>query len=489
MLNAIPMVISKESWKNVFVFAESNSALAKNLYNAALFRIRQVFTGWDKEHRTDLEQLVFDELIQTKLTYKSFKPRRVLSYAALDKIMRATQNPDFFAGLPMQSAQAVIKDAVHDFKAWLDALKQYKKTPSLFTGKPRMPKYCKSYHKTFTVTNQDVVIYPVIDKNGNTIGSELKLPGFKKQERIPLSYINHKSNLRTVTFKPYYDKYIMTFVIENMASPFYPDMPYMAGLDFGTDNIAAIACTDGSSVIYKGGAILSSNQFFAKEKAKAVSIITKGHKYMFAASKYLASLSRKHDCFLKDQMHKISTAIIRYCVEHRVGVLIVGVNKLWKQKSNIGKVNNQNFVSVPHLQLRHMIEYKALQAGIDVVEQEESYTSKADITTSDFMPVYGKEKSRPIFSGRRIERGLYLCKAGYCINADCNGAANILRKAVPDAWTGRKDFRFLGFPASIGFKKLNPSDSHKRYLQHPEWKRASQELQFNSQENILRPAI
>ena len=128
MLNAIPMVISKESWKNVFIFAETNSALAKNLYNAALFRIRQVFTGWDKEHRTDLEQLVCDELAQTKLTYKSFKPRRVLSYVDLEKIMRATKNPDFFAGLPVQSAQAVIKDAVRDFKAWLKALKQYKKT-------------------------------------------------------------------------------------------------------------------------------------------------------------------------------------------------------------------------------------------------------------------------------------------------------------------------------------------------------------------------
>ena len=73
------------------------------------------------------------------------------------------------------------------------------------------------------------------------------------------------------------------------------------------------------------------------------------------------------------------------------------------------------------------------------------------------MPVYGKEKSRPVFSGRRVERGLYLCKTGYCINADCNGAANILRKAIPVAWSGMKDFHFLGSPESVDFKKLNPS--------------------------------
>ena len=75
-----------------------------------------------------------------------------------------------------------------------------------------------------------------------------------------------------------------------------------------------------------------------------------------------------------------------------------------------------------------MISYKALVAGIEVIWQEESYTSKADCTAGDLIPVYGKERTHPVFSGRRIERGLYLCKAGYCINADCNGAANILRK-------------------------------------------------------------
>ena len=68
MLNAIPMVISKESFEQIFTFAEDNSALAKNLYNAALFRIRQVFTGWNKTKRTDLEQLVFDELRQKPYT-------------------------------------------------------------------------------------------------------------------------------------------------------------------------------------------------------------------------------------------------------------------------------------------------------------------------------------------------------------------------------------------------------------------------------------
>lgn len=470
MLNAIPMVISKTSFDQIFTFAETNSALTKNLYNAALFRIRQVFTGWSKSKRTANEQSIFDEIEKTKTVYKGFSYRRVLSRNALDKIMRATHNSDYFAGLPMQTAENVIQQAIFDFKNWLSALKDYKNNPSKYTGKPKMPGYCKTEHKTFSVTNQDAVIYPDYDKNGVLTGSLLKLPGFRKNCRIPMNYISHTANLRMVEFKPYYDRYIMTFIIEDMAAPFYPDMPNMAGIDFGVDNIATIACTDKTSAVYKGGAVLAANQFFAKQKTKATSIITAGHDKIHADSAYLESLSRRHDCFIKDQMHKISSDIIRYCVDHRVGILVIGVNKLWKQNSNMGKKTNQNFVSMPHYKLRKMIEYKALKAGIDVIEQEESYTSKADITASDFIPVYGKEKCKPVFSGRRIERGLYFCRDGYCINADCNGAANILRKAIPDAWKHVLDFRFLSTPKSIGFKALNPVDSHKKYLQHREWR-------------------
>lgn len=139
MKNTVPMVVSEKSFREVFSFAEDNSALAKNLYNAALFRIRQVFTGWGKEKLTDLQKLVFDELEQTKAAYEGFTPRRVLSYQALLKILRATSNPDYFAGLPMQTAEDTVKEAVKNFRKWLDNLKLYKQDPSRFTGKPRMP--------------------------------------------------------------------------------------------------------------------------------------------------------------------------------------------------------------------------------------------------------------------------------------------------------------------------------------------------------------
>ena len=452
MKKAVPMILSEDNFKQIFAFADRNSRLAKLLYNAALFRIRQVFTGWNKEERTDLEKSVFAEIQCAKETYKDFTCRRVFSYKALDRTLRANKNPDFFAGLPMQTAQSIVRQATIDFKAWLDALKVYKKDPSSFTGRPRMPKYCRLDKKTFKVTNQDAILYPAPDGKGCL----LKLPNMT-ENRIPLSYLKDTADLREVVFKPYYGKYIMTFVIEDAAPPCYPDMPNMAGVDLGTDNIAAIACTDGSSVVYKGGAILSANQFFAKQKASAVSILTRGKTYSHATSAFLNNLSLKHDCFIKDQMHKLSAAIIQYCIDHRIGVLVVGTNRLWKQRASMSKKSNQKFVFIPHDKLRWMLSYKAMVAGIDVVSQEESYTSKADCTAGDFIPVYGKVKGHPVFSGRRVERGLYLCKDGYCINADCNGAANILRKAFPDAWAACEDYHFLASPDVIGFKDLNPA--------------------------------
>ena len=143
-------------------------------------------------------------------------------------------------------------------------------------------------------------------------------------------------------------------------------------------------------------------------------------------------------------MHKIASDIVKFCLDTGITTIVLGKNKNWKQKSNIGHVNNQNFVQIPLETLRWMITYKAESAGLIVVEQEESYTSKASLVDGGEIPVYGKETEKPVsFSGRRIKRGLYRTGSGQIINADLNGAGNILRKYIPDIFTDRKDFTFL----------------------------------------------
>ena len=433
--------------------------LANNLYNACLFRIRQVFCGFKKEDRTLLEKIVFDEVAKAekecRINGRPFKARRRLSYSVLDKILRCTKNPDYFAGLPMQSAQSVAKEAVTVFKAWLSALSTFKKCPSSFTGKPKMPHYLKkgSLH-TFTFSNQDCVFYPVFKEDGTPDGVEVKFP--LTRERLHLRQISHDAVLKEAKVIPWHKKFILSLTLEVEAPAAPLDLPNRAGLDLGTDNIAAIACTDGSSAVCKGGAVLSENRYFAMEKASAVSILTKGRdSRRYPLTSRLEQLSRHHDRFIHDQMHKISSWVIDFCLEHKAGLLVIGTNSGWKQKAGMGKVNNQNFVSIPHYKLKFMIMYKAALNGITVVEQEESYTSRADITAMDYMPVYGVDDKKASFSGKRTCRGLYRCHNGLVINADCNGAANILRKAFPDSWDGIKDFSFLSFPASVSFKGLN----------------------------------
>ena len=464
MLLADRIVLTEGIHKAEYALAEQNTRLAKQLYNAALFRIRQVFTGWGKTVRTENEEIVFSELACLRAAYPELPVRQVLSYKVLEKLMRVTENPDFFAGLPMQSAQAVLKSAVQDFGNWLASLKMYRKEPEKFLGKPRMPHYCKTERKTFTITNQDAVLYPVYkdaasDTCGRTpgrhyAGRELKLPGIR--HRMFLPHLPEDARLREVKVRPYYGKFLLILTLEVSRLPAQRALPHAAGIDLGTDNIAAIVTTDGASRVYKGGAVLAGNRLFHRERAKAVRALTRGTERRHVSSRHLDRLSEKHGSFVQDMMHKISTDIVRFCIEHGAGTIVIGTNPLWKQGAGMGTRNNQNFESVPHAVLRWMITYKAQNAGITVVCQEESYTSKADVTSGDPMPVFGKtDTGAACFSGKRVGRGLYRCRDGSLINADCNGAANILRKAVPDAWKGRTDYTFLAHPESKGFQSLN----------------------------------
>lgn len=421
---------------------------SKLLYNAALFRVRNIFTGYDKEHRTENEVEVFQEVALLQRSYPNMHVRRVISYTHLEKMMRVTENPDFFSGLPRQTAQQMVKQSVTDFKNWIASLKEYKKHPEKYLGKPKMPRYKKSDLTTVIITNQDAVLYR------DDIGMSLKLP--LQKQRLYFSNLSSDPVLKEVKIKPYYGRFLLCLTLEEPDVAFDPSRSHVCAIDLGTDNFAAIVCDDHSSAIYKGGAVLSKIQWFHKQRAKYVYIITKGHEKKHAVSKRLRDLSFHYANFVKDQCHKISRSIIDFCMEHQCGTLILGVNLLWKQKSNMNKINNQNFVSMPITLLRTMITYKALNAGIRIIEQEESYTSKADLIANDRIPTYGVDDKDASFSGKRIKRGLYRCSNGMILNADCHAAANIMRKAIPDIWKDTRDYMFLSAPDVYGFYKLNP---------------------------------
>ena len=144
-------------------------------------------------------------------------------------------------------------------------------------------------------------------------------------------------------------------------------------------------------------------------------------------------LTQKRNNQVKDYMHKTSNYIVKYAIKHNVRLVIVGHNKEQKQNINLGTQTNQKFVQIPTAILINQLRYKLNKVGIQFVEVEESYTSKASFIDNDTLPTLSaKNKNKEhIFSGKRVKRGLYLTKEKLLVNADINGAANILRKVFP----------------------------------------------------------
>ena len=127
-------------------------------------------------------------------------------------------------------------------------------------------------------------------------------------------------------------------------------------------------------------------------------------------------------------MHKSTKILVDKLKQNNVSKVIIGKNDGWKDEINIGSKNNQNFVSLPHAKAIDVLKYKLELNGIQVTVREESYTSKCSLI--DLEPI----KKQNEYLGKRIKRGLFKSKNNTLLNADINGAGNILRKEIPTAF-------------------------------------------------------
>jgi putative transposase len=138
-------------------------------------------------------------------------------------------------------------------------------------------------------------------------------------------------------------------------------------------------------------------------------------------------LTLKRKKKINDYFHKASRKIIDYCVLNDIGTVVIGYNPDWKQNCHLGKKNTQNFVNIPYYRLIQQLNYKATEQGITVIKQEESHSSKCSFLDKE--PIEHHDN----YLGRRITSGLFKSQQGTIINADVNGAYNILKKAFLDA--------------------------------------------------------
>ena len=187
--------------------------------------------------------------------------------------------------------------------------------------------------------------------------------------------------------------------------------------------------SEGKTFIIDGRRLKAINQWYNKRNAYLQSIKDKQHLGYKPTNRQKAN-TRDRNNKVNDYINKTARKIIDYCISNDIGTLVAGYNETFQHSSDIGKVNNQNFVNIPYGQLQSKLEYLCELNGIVFVKQEESYTSKSSFWDRDELPVYNDDNIKTYsFSGIRIHRGMYQCKNGKCLNADVNGALNILRKS------------------------------------------------------------
>jgi len=359
--------------------------IAKNLYNDANYIVRQKFI------KKGIWVRYYDLWQQLKTT-------------------------NYFKILPYGTAQQILRALDSNWKAFFQSIKEWKKHPEKFRGRPKLPGY-KEKDGEFPLIFSNIQVR--LKNNKVKLPQKIRLKGVKTR-------LSEGVKLGGARIVPQGIGYQLEIIYEKEV-PEPPKKPKrIAGIDFGVNNLVTVGTNIGKKpIVVKGGVVKSWNQYYNKELARLKSVYDlQGIK----ASYYQKKLSLKRKRKLKDFFHKTSRAFINWCVKRHIDTIVMGCNKGWKQEANLGKRNNQSFVFIPFDILRNQIRYKAEEHGIATIDTEEDYTSKCSFL--DLEPIKHHKK----YLGQRIERGLFRASDGRTINADLNAAYNIIRKVFPKAF-------------------------------------------------------
>jgi len=337
---------------------------------------------------------------------------KFLRYNYLAKEFLQTDQPDFRA-LPSPTSQQILMVFDQNIRSFFKLIRKWKSNKKSLSGCPHPPDY---KHK---IKGRNVVIFT--NQQVRLIDGYIHLP--KKVDLAPIR-TRVKEKIKQVRIVPKTSCYVIEVVYERQEKEYIQNDNYLS-IDLGVNNLSA--CYDSnnqSSFIINGRPLKSINQYFNKKKGEIQSNLEKNHKKK--TSKKLNNFTLKRNNKIKDYLHKSSRTIVDYCIKNNISNVVIGLNKEWKQGSNIGKKNNQNFMQIPFDNLIKMITYKGQLEGIKVVTHEESYTSKCSVLDLEMLCHHNE------YLGKRTKRGLFLSRDGIRINADLNGAINILRKETGD---------------------------------------------------------
>lgn len=370
--------------------------LSKNVYNESLYNIRQHY----------------------------FSEGSYLRYEANYPLIKTSEN---YKRLGANVAQQTMRNADYSFKSFFGLLK-LAKSGKYESWRIRLPHYLpKDGLFKLCLTQAQI-------KDGKfrvPVSPELRkeypekvmigIPEYIRDKKIHQIHIVPKHNGK-------FFEVVYMFDDEEPEQVKLNNLKFL-GIDLGVNNLATCVTTnEGESFIIDGKKLKSINQWYNKELARLSSIKDKQKVKGFTNQQYL--ITRKRNNRVQNYLYCAAKKIIQYCLNNQIGNLVVGYNDGFQENTNLGKVNNQNFVMIPLGKLKSRLEYLCKQYGIIFVLQEESYTSKASFFDNDEMPKWNPQSPKQgNFSGKRVHRGLYQTSTGYKFNADVNGALNILRKS------------------------------------------------------------
>ena len=369
-------------------------SISKNLYNQANWYVRQDFFNLDNWLR--YEDLNF-----------------ILNHSTHYNLLKA------------QTSQQILKTLDKNWKSFFNAIKEWKKSRKRFNGRPGPPKYKKNCSNLLIFTNQNSKI-----KNNKIILTMSKLfkekyPEFKTPIEISIPQYKNKNfeHYQQIRILPRKNFFEIEIVYKKDVKKSKLDIQRYLSIDFGLNNLITTVENRNSKPIIISGKILKSiNRQWNKRKAKLYSIKDKQN---LKWTNRLDSININRNSVITDYLHKSAHLLVGYCLKNQIGHICLGKLENIKQNIRMGKRNNQNFVNIPIQKLKQMITYKAQLVGIQIHEVDESYTSKC--SSLDLEPIQKHEN----YAGKRIKRGLFK-GSNYLLNADVNGALNILRKVVGD---------------------------------------------------------
>ena len=367
---------------------------SKNLYNRALYVYRQAFTG---NHDNIPE---FKDIIKHDKFIASF---------ALVNRLNEIKDVDFCSMMKKNGAQQIVFQVDKDMKSWFASLKSYKKDSSKFRGRPRIPSYKKK-------DELNCLVYTTADAKLQKDGTI----NLRRDIKLPI-HTNLKS-FQQIRLVPKIGFIQVEIIYNKKINDDRLDQTRAIGIDLGLNNLMAITSNIGNiSNLVNGRPLKSINQYYNKRKAHFMSLLEKDK---LKSSKRLRRLEMKRTCKIKDYFHKASRRIVELMEQNNIGTCFIGHNKGWKNEVEMGKKNNQNFVSIPYSLLINMLRYKIEEKGGVLIELNEAYTSKCSFLDNEEICKHDSYK------GKRVKRGLFLSSDKKVLNADINGSLNILKRGM-----------------------------------------------------------